>query len=506
MGSVPSVVSSFDYINDPLGRRTHRADYYNGSTIINDFIYNIRGEVIGAIMGNDNHSYSNDPIGNRKQSTVYSGQATVTNVYTANNLNQYTSASFAGSARNPFHDLDGNLTWDGIHWAHSWNGENQLISSAPNYWDTTNGATRIDYTYDYMNRRVAKTVSMMAGRSISYPPSPSDPQGAWSALETHRYIWDGWNIAAEITIDQTLFITNISYYTWGLDISGTLQGAGGVGGLLCDTKTTSSGTNTYFVIGDANGNITEYIDSIGATVAHGEHNAFGETKLSGSMKDDFTHWFSSKPVDKETRFVVYQRRYYDPILCKWLSRDPIGERGGNNLYAIVSNDLVNRWDYLGLVKGWNKRVLSNADWHTYTCDEWKSHEEGFSGVANRSSYVRHFEVKSLGAINMDAKLKRTLADELVTNIGIPNTDETTIWAMNFRETALYYTDYKKKTDSTCKSGCRYYIDMLMQVALSEIRSKNRDMIETLVFTNGGDEAKNKVSQTAVHSIDKECVQ
>lgn len=48
--------------------------------------------------------------------------------------------------------------------------------------------------------------------------------------------------------------------------------------------------------------------------------------------------------------------------------------------------------------------------------------------------------------------------------------------------------------------------MLMQVALSEIRSKNRDMIETLVFTNGGDEAKNKVSQTAVHSIDKECVQ
>jgi len=31
----------------------------------------------------------------------------------------------------------------------------------------------------------------------------------------------------------------------------------------------------------------------------------------------------------------------------WLSRDPIGERGGLNLYGFVGNDGVNRWDYLG---------------------------------------------------------------------------------------------------------------------------------------------------------------
>ena len=107
---------------------------------------------------------------------------------------------------------------------------------------------------------------------------------------------------------------------------------------------------------------------------------------------------------------------------------------------------------------------------------------------------------------MDKKLKRTLADELVSSIGIPNDDESTLWAMNFRETALYYTEYKKRKDSTCKSGCRYYIDVLMQVMVSEIRSKSGNMIEILVFTNAGDESKNKVSQTAVHSIDKECAQ
>ena len=32
----------------------------------------------------------------------------------------------------------------------------------------------------------------------------------------------------------------------------------------------------------------------------------------------------------------------------WLSRDPIGERGGLNLYGFVGNDGVNRWDLLGL--------------------------------------------------------------------------------------------------------------------------------------------------------------
>ena len=32
----------------------------------------------------------------------------------------------------------------------------------------------------------------------------------------------------------------------------------------------------------------------------------------------------------------------------WLSRDPIGERGGLNLYGFTGNDGVNRWDYLGL--------------------------------------------------------------------------------------------------------------------------------------------------------------
>jgi uncharacterized protein RhaS with RHS repeats len=44
----------------------------------------------------------------------------------------------------------------------------------------------------------------------------------------------------------------------------------------------------------------------------------------------------------------YGFRYYDPVTGRWLSRDPIGENGGLNLYGMVGNDPISRWDYLGL--------------------------------------------------------------------------------------------------------------------------------------------------------------
>ena len=46
--------------------------------------------------------------------------------------------------------------------------------------------------------------------------------------------------------------------------------------------------------------------------------------------------------------VYYNHRYYSPELGRWLSRDPIGERGGFNLYAMVGNNAVNLWDLWGL--------------------------------------------------------------------------------------------------------------------------------------------------------------
>jgi RHS repeat-associated protein len=57
----------------------------------------------------------------------------------------------------------------------------------------------------------------------------------------------------------------------------------------------------------------------------------------------------SKNRRSRPRVAYYGYRYYDPQTGRWPSRDPIGERGGMNLYGFVGNDGVNLLDVLGLL-------------------------------------------------------------------------------------------------------------------------------------------------------------
>ena len=85
---------------------------------------------------------------------------------------------------------------------------------------------------------------------------------------------------------------------------------------------------TYYALGDANKNITEYLDSSGTIQAHYEYSLFGKiTNKTGSMQDDFDFRFSSEVFDGETGLVYYNYRYYSPELGRWLSRDPINQMG-----------------------------------------------------------------------------------------------------------------------------------------------------------------------------------
>jgi uncharacterized protein RhaS with RHS repeats len=53
-----------------------------------------------------------------------------------------------------------------------------------------------------------------------------------------------------------------------------------------------------------------------------------------------------KPMRSRVRY--YGFRYYNPQTGRWISRDPMGEKGGFNLYLVVDNNLIGKWDYLGL--------------------------------------------------------------------------------------------------------------------------------------------------------------
>jgi len=69
-----------------------------------------------------------------------------------------------------------------------------------------------------------------------------------------------------------------------------------------------------------------------------------------------TQRFSTKYYDGEytwdyssfTEGYRFELRLYSPPLARFISQDPIAERGGPNLYGFCANDPINKWDYLGM--------------------------------------------------------------------------------------------------------------------------------------------------------------
>ncbi len=172
---------------------------------------------------------------------------------------------------------------------------------------------------------------------------------AWTLHSDRHFLYDGWNLIRETIENQQSKIEN--HFVWGLDLSQTLQGAGGIGGLLSITQS-GAGVSpaTHLPTFDANGNVSEYLSDTGTVAAHYEYDAFGRTiaPTDGSLAETFPHRFSTKYLDQETALYYYGYRYYSPELGRWVNRDPIGERGGLNRYVMCSNRCLNRTDSIGL--------------------------------------------------------------------------------------------------------------------------------------------------------------
>jgi RHS repeat-associated protein len=166
-------------------------------------------------------------------------------------------------------------------------------------------------------------------------------------------------------------------YTWGLDLAGlngsmnSLEDAGGIGGLLATYDADSS--KSYVYLYDANGNVGQLVDlADGSVDAAYQYDAYGNlTASSGPFADANPFRFSTKYYEAETDNPAtttisdglshFGYRYYSPRLGRWLSRDPIGEGGGINVYAYVANDPAGGADAMGLFIGWysqcSERVL-----------------------------------------------------------------------------------------------------------------------------------------------------
>ena len=121
---------------------------------------------------------------------------------------------------------------------------------------------------------------------------------------------------------------------------------------------------TYYYHTDANKNVTELSDESGNVVAHYEYSPFGSlTKVTGDYAANNPFRFSSEYFNEETGLVYYNYRYYNPELGRWISRDPIEQQGGENLYINSRNNLIINYDKLGLKSCWQEpEEIICKDW------------------------------------------------------------------------------------------------------------------------------------------------
>ena len=223
------------------------------------------------------------------------------------------------------YDADGNLTNDG-RWAYTWDAENRLIGMTVN--TNVGPQLQLSFVYDSKGRRIQKLVF---SNSV--------------ALYTNDFLYDGWNLVGELNPNNTL----LRGYVWGVDLSGSLQGAGGVGGLL-EVSYYGSSTTNCFAAFDGNGNIAGLVNGWdGTLLANYEYGPFGEVvRSTGPMAKVNPIRFSTKYQDDESDFLYYGYRYYKPSTGTWLSRDPAGEKGGVDLYEFIKDSPLNYSDALGL--------------------------------------------------------------------------------------------------------------------------------------------------------------
>ena len=280
--------------------------------------FNICYVIRAASIATNMYSYSYDSVGN----SLHSACNAATNLYTANALNQYT-AILRDSAPpcEPTYDADGNLTaWNGT--ALEWDPDNRLYYGG-------GGTSDFGFFRDWSGRAFSETEN---------------------AYYTDR-VFDGWNPVYERLVDGwTETPVSDTVYVWGTDLSGTMRGVGGVGGLLAVKR---NGV-WYAPLYDANGNITAYVSENGDTVATYEYDAFGATiSQSGMMADSFRHRFSTKPWIAAFGVYDFGERLYSPELRRWLSRDPIGESDSANLYLYCHNSALQKFDFIGLKANWH---------------------------------------------------------------------------------------------------------------------------------------------------------
>ena len=319
----PPARHEYDY--DALGRPTRRRDTWNTAApkTTRLFTYNSRGELVGdQLRPGGRFGYQYDNIGNRKEAFEFGS----TTDYETDELNRYAGiVRNGGEAFTPQYDADGNQTLvktsTGI-WTVTYNAENRPVK-----FESEDGGTTVECAYDSMGRRFEKkvTVGGTAGFHARYlyrdhlQVAECDLTGETPAL-VRSYLWDPSEPEATRVLAMTRWEAN------GTQVKEHL-----------------------YCMHDAMKNVTSLFGEARGRRALYEYRPYGGLVTSeGNMAQENKFRFSCEYMDDELGLIYYNYRHLNPHDGRWISRDPIMEQGGWNLYSYIYNSPTISNDIIGL--------------------------------------------------------------------------------------------------------------------------------------------------------------
>ena len=139
--------------------------------------------------------------------------------------------------------------------------------------------------------------------------------------------------------------TRATDFSWDDDAKEVVLTTTETGLPLCENGTAWHWATHNYYHADGNGNITALVAANETLTASYRYDPFGNTtSSSGGLASANVYRFSSKEQHANSSMYYYGYRFYDPPTQRWLNRDPIGENGGFNLYALVNNNPIIRYD------------------------------------------------------------------------------------------------------------------------------------------------------------------
>jgi RHS repeat-associated protein len=288
-------LATFVYSYDSANRLTTQVDAEGTATFTYD-----NTDQLTAVGGSRTESFGYDANGNRN-----------TTGYSVISGNRYSS----GGGFTFAYDAEGNVTGKtevatGNAWTYAFDQRNRMTGATEK---NSGGSTimQATYTYDALGRRIGTKVD-------------DDGSGPHAAVQTW-VVYDGRAFDANTYADFNGSGTLLTRYLYAPAVDALLA------------RTSSGGTSAWY-LPDKLGSIRDIADTSGAVIDHVVYNSFGTVTSETNSANGDRFKFTGREYDSTTGLYYFRARFYDPVIGRFTSLDPIRFAGSDaSLYRYVKN-------------------------------------------------------------------------------------------------------------------------------------------------------------------------